>query len=268
MHTTALIAALAGATLTLANPAPALAQPMITPAAAAAGMGPILAPRQQFAPTGDLGKLSSCVSDYRSLTQDVPTPTPRALSSVLVDIAESIVITATSSRGIDDSLTSLCAASESITPPASLSSAYESYTSAYNSWASSVEDEARSVASECGGQVSVLVEFALITDAQSCTSAVQDLVDWYEEMVSSATASGEETESSSTSAATETATETDTETETMTTTVASQTTGENTDAATTTTSTSTGGAAAARETGLVGAAAAVVLGVAGLVAAL
>ncbi|KAK4124091.1 hypothetical protein N657DRAFT_644284 [Parathielavia appendiculata] len=284
MHTTAL----AVATLALANPFPAPAQPLITPGAGLLAVpAPGLAPRQQFSLTGSRAKSVSCMSEYLSLAQDAPTPTDGDLFTLLRSIGESFAVTATA--GIDDSLTTLCAASASITPPASLSSAYDSYTSEVHSWASSVADEARSIASECGGEVSAMMQFLIVTNAESCTRAVQVLVDVYEDMLSSgtrtgtaaksttrtrvstsATASGDEAVSTSTSGTA--GDDEETETGARSATAPPQSTGggggENTNAVTTTTSSSIGGAAAPRETGFVAAAAAVVLGVAGVVAAL
>ncbi|KAK4118658.1 hypothetical protein N657DRAFT_675401 [Parathielavia appendiculata] len=259
MYIEALITTLAGATFALANLTPAPAQPLITPAAVLPVPAPGLAPRQQF-------------------SIDRPSPTGD-LFSMMRSIGEALYLSPTGR--VDDSLTTLCVASASITPPASLSSAYERYTSEYYSWASEVADVAHSIASECGETVSALVEFLIVTDAESCTKAVQRLVDVYEDMVSSATtrmkastsatASSDGAEASSISGTVDESEQTETGLA-RTTIAASQSTGagegRGTNAAATTTSSSTGGAAVPRETRLVATAAAVALGVAGVVAAL
>jgi hypothetical protein len=285
MHTTTLLTALTGATLALANPAAAPAEPQITPGPGALALpAPGLAPRQ-FSITGggsSRSKAASCSAELYSLALDAPTPTGRIVTW-LTSVASSYAITA--SEQIDDSLTTICAASASLTPPASLSSAYQSYTSKFNSWASEVADEAHSIASDCGGKVSAMVELMIVTDEESCTKAVLGIVDVLEG------AEGTTTEATKTRTRTGSATRTRTSsgseagtglssvtssgdaTETTSSaTDAAQSTGgsegQSTGGAASSTRSSTGGAAAPRETGFAAAAAAVVVGVAGVVAAL
>lgn len=282
MHTPTLLTALTGATLALANPAAAPAEPQITPGPGALALpAPGLAPRQ-FSITGGGGsrsKAASCTAELYSLALDAPTPTGRVVSW-LTSVASSFAITAT--EQVDDSLTTLCAASASLTPPASLSSAYESYTSKFNSWASEVADEAHSIASDCGGRVSAMVEMIIVTDEESCTKAVLGMVDVLQGEQETTTATT--TTRTRTGSATRTRTSSEDETgtglsfatssaeATSSTTDAAQSTGgsagQSTSGAASSTSSSTGGAAAPRETGFVAAAAAVVVGVAGVVAAL
>ncbi|KAK4234948.1 hypothetical protein C8A03DRAFT_18240 [Achaetomium macrosporum] len=258
MHAPALIAAMTGVSLAVANPAPP--QPIITAGPIVphypAGPRGVLATRQIVATesrTGDISQRIACQRSYLSLADSAPTPPARVVSWLLT-AAPFPAITDTDQL-TDDSLTTLCDAIKTITPPASLTDAYLSYTESVSDWASSVAPAASSVASLCGGLESAMIMLDIATDSESCTSAVQDLLEVVRaEISSTSTAAG---------------TETETGTETSGGGGESSTSAGSGAAVTITSSSSTAGAAVGpRETGCVAAAAVVVVGIAAAVAAL
>jgi hypothetical protein len=265
MHTPTLVAALTGISLALANPAPAAApQPIITPGAVlarAGGGGGAIDARQFVGSASDSGGISKSLScsSLLSLVEGVPT----APAPVVEWMATAITVPALDDpRALtDDSLTSLCDATKTITPPASLTAAYSRYTQSVSAWASSAAPAAESVASSCGGLVSGLIMVQIATDSKECTSAVQELLQ---------VARGE---LSSSTSGTADGTTVETVTQTVSSSGSTQETSETSTASTTgtessgaTSSTSTAGAAVGpRETGFL---AAVAVGIAGAVAAL
>ncbi|KAK4040090.1 hypothetical protein C8A01DRAFT_35870 [Parachaetomium inaequale] len=273
MHTTTTLLALTGATLALANPAPA---PLVTPAPVLHPAAARLATRQfdgdpvfSDLNPAELSKSLECARQYASLAHEAPRESNHALASWLVTVVAQNAVTA--AETIADSLTTLCdpSVTATLTPPASLSSAWSTYQSKSTSWISSAASEAHSIASSCGGEISAVAELLVISDSESCTKAVLGIV---------AALNGDEGVTTS---------------GTVTTGSASQTTGAAGESetgsaggdgdsqdgdgdsgetsaagagATETTSTSTGGVP--RETGMMGVAAAAAIAVAGVVAAL
>ncbi|KAK4243664.1 hypothetical protein C7999DRAFT_18007 [Corynascus novoguineensis] len=247
MHsmTSSIITILMGATVALANPAPA---PVITAAPENLGPGAHLAARQfSLSDGGDIQDTFPCQTKLLSLISAVPT-LPTTIASWYSSVAPPFVVVQDSDN-LDHSLTSICSEVFSITPPASLSSAYSSFMSESASWASDIKSEVRSLASSCAAQpeISAVMEVLIVTDEESCTKSVVALLDAYNENT--------------------TTTKTETET-TPTTEPTTERTDGSEDSPEPTTTESTGGVAAARETGLAAAAAAVAVGVAGVVAAL
>ncbi|EAQ83489.1 predicted protein [Chaetomium globosum CBS 148.51] len=180
MHTTTtLLAALTSATLALANPAPAAeahpalvtAAPALHPAAAR------LAARQFRTTDSEISKSIACGSAYLSLAGDAPRETNAALARWVLSAASPAaeIVTATA---LDESLTSLCDPSltATLTPPASLSSAWSTYLEKASSWMTSAAPEASSLAQSCGGEIGAVIGFLVVSDAESCTKAVLDLV--------------------------------------------------------------------------------------------
>lgn len=191
MHTTTVITVLAGAALAMANPA-AAPKPAITPAPLL--LHPHLAPRQQdFSLSSSfsdddtksrpLAKSVACARKIASLANGIPRETNRALARWLATEIPSAVTAIAGIKGLDDvvpALTSQCSIytiTSTLVPPASLTSAYSSYMSEASSWLSSAAPVAHSLASSCGpGQASALFELLVVSDAESCSSAVMGLV--------------------------------------------------------------------------------------------
>ncbi|KAH6847615.1 hypothetical protein B0I37DRAFT_148285 [Chaetomium sp. MPI-CAGE-AT-0009] len=182
MHTTStFLTALTSASLALASPAPApephpalvTPAPMLHPAAARLGV-------RQFRQSTDseLSKSIECGREYLSLADTIPRETNTDLAKWLLTAASPAaeIISATS---IDDSLTSLCDPSltATLTPPASLSSAWSTYLEHASSWVTSVAPAASSLAQSCGGEISAAIQFLLVSDSETCTKAVLGLVD-------------------------------------------------------------------------------------------
>ncbi|KAL2139927.1 hypothetical protein VTI28DRAFT_4472 [Corynascus sepedonium] len=242
--TSSIITILMGATLALANPAPA---PVITAAPENLGPRAHLGARQfSLSDGGDIQDTFPCQTKFLSLISAVPTP-PTTIASWYSSVAPSFVIP--DSDSLDHSLTTICSEFFSITPPASLSSAHSSFRSEISFWASDIKSEVRSLASSCAAQpkISAFIEALIVTDEESCTKSLVALVDAYDQKT---TTTGTETETTPTTEPT-----------------TGRTDGSE-DGPEPTTTGSTGGVAAARETGIAAAAAAVAVGVAGVVAAL
>ncbi|KAH6615829.1 hypothetical protein B0J18DRAFT_438318 [Chaetomium sp. MPI-SDFR-AT-0129] len=281
MHTTALLTALAGVSLTLANPAPHPAA--ITPAPILHPAAPrFVQPRNPgWLDDGDddndndtsddnnsyipatVSKVIECATKYASLADTAPRETNIDLARWY--LSDAITFNPTSHQHLDDSLTSLCDPSRTATrvPPASLSSAWSTHQSKASAWISSIAPAAHSLASSCGGEYSAAAEALVVSDGESCTKAVLGYVAVFngDDDVSTTGGSTGVTRSGS-----GTATETGGG--------ASETGGAGGagtgsaggNGASETTRTSTGGVP--RETGFVGAAAAAVVAVVGVVAAL
>jgi hypothetical protein len=268
MHTTTTLLALTGATLALANPAPA---PLVTPAPALYPGAARLAARQFGDPvfsglnTADLSKSIECGREYASLASEVPAETNTDLASWLLTEAAQNVVTA--AETFDNSLTTLCdpSVTGTLTPPASLSSAWSTYQSKVTSWVSSAAPAAHSIASSCGGEISAAAELLVMSDSESCTKAVLGMVAAFngEEGV---TTSGTATTSQTTGAGPSETGNTGGGGDSQNGDGDSGETGPADAGATETTSTSTGGVP--RETGMMGAVAAAAIAVAGVVAAL
>ncbi|KAH6623290.1 hypothetical protein F5144DRAFT_357377 [Chaetomium tenue] len=180
MHTTTtLLTALTSATLALANPAPvAEAHPaLVTAAPALHPAAARLAARQFRTTDSEISKSIACGSAYLSLAGDAPRETNAALARWVLSAASPAaeLITATA---LDESFTSLCDPSltATLTPPASLSSAWSTYLEKASSWVTSAAPEASSLAQSCGGEIGAVIGFLVVSDAESCTKAVLDLV--------------------------------------------------------------------------------------------
>ncbi|KAL2151153.1 hypothetical protein VTH82DRAFT_6251 [Thermothelomyces myriococcoides] len=149
--------------------------------------------------TGDWPKSSTCWQLYNSLVLTVNQPQPPETNTALASwLASSALhvggvlawndyyndhdnlldwVTA-SDHLIQSSLTTQCDPSitATVTPPPSLSSAWSTWKEHSTSWIEKCLPAARSVIDRCGGVVAAQVEMLLITDADSCTKAVLDLV--------------------------------------------------------------------------------------------
>ncbi|KAK4141310.1 uncharacterized protein C8A04DRAFT_39155 [Dichotomopilus funicola] len=290
MHTTALLTALAGVTLSLANPAPHPAA--ITPAPILHPAAPrFIHPRNpswlddndndnddddgdndndnsddnnSYIPA-TVSKVIECATKYASLADTAPRETNIDLARWY--LSDAITLNPTSHQHLDDSLTTLCDPSRTATrvPPASLSSAWSTHQSKASAWISSIAPAAHSLASSCGGEYSAAAEALVVSDGESCTKAVLGYV---------AVFNGDDDDGVSTTGGSTGVTRSGSGTATETGGGASETGGSGSagtgsdggNGASETTRTSTGGVP--RETGFVGAAAAAVVAVVGVVAAL
>ncbi|KAK3901779.1 hypothetical protein C8A05DRAFT_34545 [Staphylotrichum tortipilum] len=216
MHTpttSTLITALAGAALALANPAPAPAP------------SPPSLPRRSSTPTSpkshsghQLPKSIACARKVVSLADTLPRETNRALARWMATAVPGAVTAVAGINGLDDivpALTSQCSVytvTSTLVPPATLTSAYSSYMSVAREWLSSAGPVAHSLASSCGpGEASAMLELMVVSDAESCTSAVIGLVNALGKGAgatttegsesATATASGSESETGSSTAA-------------------------------------------------------------------
>ena len=169
LRVTTLVASLA---LALANPAAQPApQPLITPPPILARYAAALAPRAVTAiTTGEA--YSSCVSRFVSLDATYPSPAP-ALESWFEDQGLYHVQVAADYNSVYKHCQSLTG----LTVPTSLSAAYTRYTSSTSSWARSAKSQVDAIASSCGGMISAGVQILLITDAGSCSSALEGVLD-------------------------------------------------------------------------------------------
>ncbi|KAL2132733.1 hypothetical protein VTI74DRAFT_3443 [Chaetomium olivicolor] len=183
MHTTTLLAALmslTGLTVALTNPAP-VPFPEITPAPPpnlfAARPGANLA-RRDGIPGLTVSitdpKILSCSRAIQSLEDSMPTMTGPVRTWInnampVVDI-----------RTLNDRVvTSVCDVQATLTPPASLASAFSEYDRASSSWVSAKVSEIRSLQGQCGSAYSAALGLVVVTDGESCTSAMQGVVDVY-----------------------------------------------------------------------------------------
>lgn len=185
---TALSAAGSGISLAAASPAAAAAEPAITPAPILPGVGalshhdfPTKTTTNLKSPNHnnarDLSKTSSCVSAYRSIESSEPHPTGPLLAWLVSVSAANWVVDNLATPGW---ASAACAAFPRTTPspPAALSSAFSSYTSAQSSWLTSAAPVVHSVAKDCGGDVSALLEWMVVTDRDGCTSALSAVETW------------------------------------------------------------------------------------------
>ncbi|KAK4160503.1 hypothetical protein QBC43DRAFT_325370 [Cladorrhinum sp. PSN259] len=197
MLTYTLIAALAGASLVLANPAPAA---QITPAPLARREAP--ARREVSTETKLTPEEEKCADKYWSLVQDQPSQTiytaaDQGLVNFLQNRWKEPPLATLESTKVEEKCTLLY---EAITPPAPLASAYSSWMSAESAWASSKSALVNSIASSCDPKFKFMFEALLITDTDSCITV-------YRAELSSTDAT---TTTSATSSATSTATSTST----------------------------------------------------------
>lgn len=172
MHALTIAAALAGANLVMANPAPA--HPKITPAPLPLPRGRIIA--RQDGLTG--AEEEDCNLAYWGLIAEKPTAATELVSWMSengqTDLIEDLMDLTT----IDDSFVTSFCPTATITPPASLESAYSSYQSAVSSWQSSVNDEVSSIAENCGNPYSALVDIVIMSvQGESCTSAAKIVIE-------------------------------------------------------------------------------------------
>jgi hypothetical protein len=271
MHTTtSLLAALAGATIVLAGPAPAPPRPLITARPVRPFPGQHLAARQDFTDGGPDASWTSFFHDYEIIIDSAPTPA--------TEVAEWLRTAAPLvSVNVDDlpnmhTFTTVCDETAAPTPPASLSSAWASFTSAADSWYDGQSSAVASLQSACTGDISIVAAMRFATDGPECTSAVLAYVSWVHSTMGF-------TPTEATATATTTTSLVDAPEPTGATggdkgETADDKTGEDEEGEgegagednSPSTTQSTAGVAAARETGLVAAVAAVALGVAGVVA--
>jgi hypothetical protein len=180
MHTTtaSLLTVLAAATLVLASPAPGPAPP--APLITAHPVGPFprgLFARQDAIPTttspsdesGDDAMTASCYDEYYNMALSMPTPNSQlgewlstAMSSITLD--DPAVLSSTDQ---------ICnPASNTLTPPASLSSAWSRFQSASSSWIEAHASDVSSLQSACPGEISAFAGLFMMSDAAACTRAV------------------------------------------------------------------------------------------------
>lgn len=268
MHTTAsFLTALAGATIVLASPAPAPPRPLVTPRPVGAFPGQRLAARQDFPDTGDDASWLSCFDDYQTIMESAPTPAADIIDWLITAAPPAVTIDADNLAHMT-TMTSMCD-EPSLTPPASLSSAWSSYEAAVSSWGNGQSSAVSSLQSACPGEISAVAAIGFATDAAQCTTAVMDYVSF---VLSSAGITPAEPTATKTTSSVDAPEPTgaagggdkdetgeDKEGE-------GEGDGAGDDENAPSTTQSTAGVAAARETGLVAAVAAVALGVAGVVA--
>lgn len=185
MHTTTtttFLTALTSATLALANPAPApapAAHPaLVTPAPALHPAAARLAARQFRTSDSDMSKSIACGSAYLSLADSAPRETNTDLAKWVLTAVSPAAAELVTATALDDSFTSLCDPSltATLTPPASLSRAWSTYLENASSWITSAAPAASSLAQSCGGEIGAVIELLVVSDSESCTKAVLDLV--------------------------------------------------------------------------------------------
>ncbi|KAK3321774.1 hypothetical protein B0H66DRAFT_552648 [Apodospora peruviana] len=178
MYTALLTVALAAAGASaLAAPAPAPA-PMITIAPAvnripsfihnAAQAAAAVEARQIVMTSITLAdaKATACARSYTSFIRELPLPTGSLLSWAATAGDEDLV-TVTDIKQVDE----MCSKTDTLTPPASLASAYKAYESEVSAWATSVQSEAHSLAQSCGSPIGPMFDMLVATDAAACKSA-------------------------------------------------------------------------------------------------
>ena len=154
------------------NAVPAILGPAVTPA-------PLVA-------RADLADDPSCLAAAESFTDpvsDMPSPTP-TLASWIIENERREGIDAVESAFVDgkllnnDEIDKFCPRIvATLTPPASLASAYSVYSSRMSSWQVSVAPIANDALAQCtgGGQVGLMgayVGFLVATDVPQCTNAL------------------------------------------------------------------------------------------------
>ncbi|KAK3323031.1 hypothetical protein B0H66DRAFT_621186 [Apodospora peruviana] len=162
MHTSAILAP-----LTLAASAAAAA------AAAAAGNFPEAVLAARAVATGP----ASCTASLESMITSFPTPADKEVDNfVETAVAYESVISAVRKNPKINDVDLLCTAiAAPVTPPASLATAYASYTEQYNSWQKSWDPVVSSIAPKCG-DVGPVMQLLVAKDAQQCKKAVNDLI--------------------------------------------------------------------------------------------
>ncbi|AEO59764.1 hypothetical protein MYCTH_2308284 [Thermothelomyces thermophilus ATCC 42464] len=142
--------------------------------------------------TGDVAKSSTCWQLYNSFAQSVGQPQPPETNTALASWLASSVLHVggvlagndrdgdllTATELIQSSLTTECDPSltATVTPPASLSSAWSTWKEHSSAWIAQAVPAAHSIADRCGGVVGAQVQMLIVTDSESCTKAVLDLV--------------------------------------------------------------------------------------------
>ncbi|AEO67568.1 uncharacterized protein THITE_2116461 [Thermothielavioides terrestris NRRL 8126] len=185
MHTPALLTTLTGfVALAAANPLAAGANPVaprVTPA--------VLLERHHLLAARDSSTSSTatpttntetadpksveCASIYSSFENAGPT-LPATLGS-WYKTAQTYTLPPASEYD-DAVVTGVCQETKTLTPPASLASAWASYTSASHSFNSARASAVHSAASSCGGGYSALIDIEAISDGDSCTASIRALV--------------------------------------------------------------------------------------------
>lgn len=160
----------------------------------------------------DWARSSSCWSLYNTFAQSFYNSAPKETNSALNSwLASSILHVGVGIDDVDDlltateplhsSLTSACdpRVTATVTPPASLNSAWSTWKVRSSSWVKKAAPTAHDIASRCPGVVSAQIELAVATDAASCSSAVLALVNEVNGVGSTPTSSsGDPSQSSST----------------------------------------------------------------------
>ncbi|KAL2174867.1 uncharacterized protein P884DRAFT_263110 [Thermothelomyces heterothallicus CBS 202.75] len=142
--------------------------------------------------TGDVAKSSTCWQLYNSFAQSVGQPQPPETNTALASWLASSVLHVggvlagndrdgdllTATELIQSSLTTECdpSVTATVTPPASLSSAWSTWKEHSSAWIAQAVPAAHSIADRCGGVVGAQVQMLVVTDSESCTKAVLDLV--------------------------------------------------------------------------------------------
>ncbi|KAK3689948.1 hypothetical protein B0T22DRAFT_536739 [Podospora appendiculata] len=122
-----------------------------------------------YDPKGNLSQSDECASKYSSLEESGPS----IGSALAMYILSTYVRTATvpwvyiSSAGHSAGFACDPAVGN---PPATLSSAWESYTDAYSTWKSSAHSEGHVLATSCSGVFEPFFDYAVATDAAECSS--------------------------------------------------------------------------------------------------
>ncbi|KAM7190837.1 hypothetical protein V8F33_009260 [Rhypophila sp. PSN 637] len=114
---------------------------------------------------------TSCIkTDYQSILLDAPEPTG-ALRSWIENEAEDSVnfVTVTALSQVDG----FCEKhyTDTVTAPASLTSALSAYTSEFESWQKSIHDEVMSIGDRCGGPLEGMFDAIVATDVVECKAA-------------------------------------------------------------------------------------------------
>lgn len=152
------------------NAVPTILRPVVTPA-------PVVA-------RADLADDPSCLAAAESFTDaNMPSPTP-TLASWIIENERREGIDEVASAFVDgkllndDEIDKVCPRIvATLTPPASLASAYSVYSSQMSSWQVSVAPIANNALAQCtgGGQVGLIgayVGFIMATDVPQCTNAL------------------------------------------------------------------------------------------------
>lgn len=143
---------------------PATAPPVVTPAPVA---GDGLVARQD----------DKCALSLASMVVHTPSM-PSELADWAATAAPSILVgVGVPKIDDDDDIEEFCSAAMSPTPPASLESAYSSWSSEAANWQSSVASEVSTLTKQCEPTLAFAMELLLVTDVPHCTSVISKFVD-------------------------------------------------------------------------------------------